>query len=114
MFQAVGHRAADAYIDTEAVRLAAWQAAWRLAEGLPAAREVAIAKYWASEGGNRVVHAAQHLHGGVGVDREYPLHRYFLMARQLELTLGGATEQLLRLGELIASSPPPEPPGVQV
>lgn len=111
MFQAVGHRAADAYIDTEAVRLSAWQAAWRLAEELPAEREVAIAKFWASEGGNRVVHAAQHLHGGVGVDREYPLHRYFLMARQLELTLGGATEQLLRLGEHIASSPPPEPPG---
>ena len=111
MFQAVGHRAADAYIDAEAVRLSAWQAAWRLAEGLPAEREVAIAKFWASEGGNRVVHAAQHLHGGVGVDREYPLHRYFLMARQLELTLGGATEQLLRLGEHIASSPPPEPPG---
>jgi alkylation response protein AidB-like acyl-CoA dehydrogenase len=49
------------------------------------------------------VRAAQHLHGGVGVDREYPLHRYYLYARQLELTLGGATQQLRRLGRLIAS-----------
>jgi alkylation response protein AidB-like acyl-CoA dehydrogenase len=44
-----------------------------------------------------------HLHGGVGVDKEYPLHRYFLAARQLELTLGGGTPQLLRLGKLLAA-----------
>ena len=80
-FQAVGQRAADAYVDTEAIRLTAWQAASRLAAGLPAASEVAVAKYWAAEGGQRVVHAASHLHGGVGVDRDYPLHRYFLLTR---------------------------------
>ena len=57
-FQAVGQRAADAYVDTEAIRLTAWQAASRLAAGLPAAAEVAVAKYWAAEGGQRVVHAA--------------------------------------------------------
>lgn len=102
-FQAVGHRAADAYIDTEAVRLTALQAAWRLAEGLPADREVAIAKFWAADGGQRVVHAAQHLHGGFGVDRDYALHRTFLWAKHLELTLGGATPQLLRLGRQLAA-----------
>ena len=90
-FQAVGQRAADAYIDTEAIRLTAWQALWRLSEELPAAAEVAVAKFWAAEGGQRVVHAAQHLHGGMGVDLDYPLHRYFLLAKQLELTLGGTT-----------------------
>jgi alkylation response protein AidB-like acyl-CoA dehydrogenase len=104
-FQAVGQRAADAYIDTEAIRLTAWQAAWRLAAGLPAAHEVAIAKFWASEGGQRVVHAAQHLHGGIGVDKDYPLHRYFLLAKQIELTLGGTTPQLLKLGAMLASEP---------
>ncbi|MCB1003108.1 MAG: acyl-CoA dehydrogenase family protein [Acidimicrobiales bacterium] len=104
-FQAVGQRAADAYIDTEAVRLTAWQAAWRLAEGLPAAESVAIAKFWAAEGGQRVVHAAQHLHGGMGVDRDYPLHRYFLWAKQLELTLGGGTQHLLELGRILADEP---------
>jgi len=71
-FQAVAHRAADAYIDTEAVRLTAYQAAWRLAEGRPAAEELAIAKFWAAEGAQRVVHAAQHLHGGIGVDLGLP------------------------------------------
>jgi acyl-CoA dehydrogenase len=104
-FQAVGQRAADAYVDTEAIRLTAWQAAWRIAEGLPADKEVAIAKFWAADGGQRVVHAAVHLHGGVGVDRDYPLHRYFLMTKHFELTLGGATEQLLHLGATLAAEP---------
>ncbi|HTZ09767.1 MAG TPA: acyl-CoA dehydrogenase, partial [Acidimicrobiales bacterium] len=104
-FQAVGQRAADAYIDTEAVRLTAWQAVWRLSEDLPASAEVAVAKYWADEGAQRVVHAAQHLHGGMGVDRDYPLHRYYLMVKHLALTLGGATTSLLRLGDLLADDP---------
>jgi 3-oxocholest-4-en-26-oyl-CoA dehydrogenase beta subunit len=104
-FQAVGQRAADAYIDTEGVRLTAWQAIWRLAEDLPATVEVAVAKFWAAEGGQRVVHAAQHLHGGMGVDRDYPLHRYFLWAKWLELSLGGATRQLLTIGKHLADEP---------
>ncbi len=104
-FQAVGQRAADAYVDTEAIRLTAWQAASRLAEGLSASAEVAVAKFWAAEGGQRVVHAAAHLHGGVGVDRDYPLHRYFLLTRQIELTLGGANDSLRRLGRILAAEP---------
>ena len=104
-FQAVGQRAADAYIDTEAVRLTARQAAWRIDAGMPASKEVAVAKFWSADGGQRVVHAAQHLHGGIGVDRDYPLHRCFLWAKQLELTLGGATSQLRRLGAMLAAEP---------
>lgn len=104
-FQAVSQRAGDAYIDTEAVNLTSRQAAWRISAGRPAEEQVAIARWWASEAGFRVMHASTHLHGGVGVDRDYPLHRYFLMTRQLELTLGNAEEQLVRLGDLIASRP---------
>ena len=104
-FQAVGQRAADAYVDTEAIRLTSLQAASRLADGLPAAAEVAVAKYWAAEGGQRVVHAAAHLHGGVGVDRDYPLHRFFLLTEQIELTLGSANESLRRLGRILADEP---------
>ena len=102
MFQAVGHRAADAYIDTEGVRLTALQAAWRISAGLDSGKQVAVAKFWCAEGAKRVVHAAAHLHGGVGVDKEYPLHRYFIHARQIELTLGGGTPQLRKLGKLLA------------
>lgn len=102
-FQAVAQRAADAYIDTEAVRLTAYQAAWRLAEARPADEQLAIAKVWAAEGAHRVVHAAQHLHGGIGVDRDYPVHRTFRWAKHLELVLGGGTTHLRRLGALLAA-----------
>jgi len=104
-FQAVRQRLADAYVDVEAVRLSLWQAAWRLSEGLPAAEEVATAKYWAAEAGHRVAHTAVHLHGGVGIDVDYPLHKYFVAAKRLEFTLGGATAQLLALGHLLATEP---------
>ena len=103
-FQAVAQRIADAYIDTEGIRLTALQAAWRLSEDLPAVDEVAIAKFWAADGGHRVVHAAQHLHGGIGMDTDYPVHRYFRWSKVIELSLGTATEHLRRLGERIAAS----------
>jgi len=102
-FQAVSQRAADAYIDTEAVRLTARQAAWRLGEGLDAAEALAIAKTWAADGADRVVHAAQHLHGGIGLDVDYPVHRYFRWARHIGLSLGGSATHLRRLGDLIAA-----------
>ncbi|MFN8600651.1 MAG: acyl-CoA dehydrogenase family protein [Candidatus Binatia bacterium] len=102
-FQAVGQRAADAYIDVEAIRMTAYQAIWRLAEGLPATEEVRIAKFWAAEGGHRVTYAAQHLHGGIGVDVDYPLHRYYVWSKQIELTLGSAHPQLAKLGALMAA-----------
>lgn len=104
-FQAVGHRLADAYVDVEAMRLTMLQAVWRLDSGLDARQEVAVAKWWAAEGGHRVAHAAQHVHGGVGVDVEYPLSRYFRWSKQLEMSLGGATAHLLRLGAHLAAEP---------
>ena len=88
-FQGTMLRAADAYIDTEAIRVTLWQAAWRIDTGRPAAEAVAVANWWASEAGQRVVHATQHLHGGMGADIEYPIHRYFLWGKQIELMLAG-------------------------
>lgn len=102
-FQAVAQRLADGHIDVEGLRLAVWQAAWRLAEQLPAAAEVATAGFWAAEAGHRALHSAVHVHGGVGLDVEYPLHRYFLAAKYHEFLLGGATAQLLALGEVFSS-----------
>lgn len=104
-FQAVGQRAADAYIDSEMIRLTALSAVWRLSEGWPADQEVAIAKYWAGDGGMRVVHACQHLHGGIGVDIDYPVHRYFIWCKQIEHELGTPTRQLLSLGAMLAATP---------
>ena len=102
-FQAVAQRLADAYIDVEGLRVALWQAAWRLSEHPPAAVEVATAGFWAADAGHRVLHTAVHLHGGVGIDLTYPLHRYFLAAKYHEFLLGGATAQLLVLADTFRS-----------
>ena len=102
-FQAVSQRAADSYIDVAAMKVSLWQAAYRLGAGLPCERELAIAKLCAADGGHRVVAAAQHIHAGMGFDRDYPLHRSFLWAKQLEMTLGGASVQVARLGALFAA-----------
>jgi acyl-CoA dehydrogenase len=100
-FQSTSARAADAYIDTEAMRATMWQAAWRLDTGLDAAVEIEVAKWWASEAGQRVVHATQHLHGGIGADVSYPIHRYFLWGKQLEDTLGGGSAHLAAIGRAL-------------
>lgn len=102
-FQAVAQRLADAYIDVEGLRVALWQAAWRLGEHPPATAEVATAGFWAAEAGHRVLHTAVHLHGGVGIDLTYPLHRYFLAAKYHEFLLGGGTAQLLTLADTFRS-----------
>jgi alkylation response protein AidB-like acyl-CoA dehydrogenase len=107
-FQAVQHRMADCYIDLDAMRWVAWRAAWKLSHGAPAMRETAVAKFWAAEGGARIATAAMHVHGGIGVDVDYPIHRYFLWSKALELSLGGATRHLVRLGQDMARTGPPE------
>jgi 3-oxocholest-4-en-26-oyl-CoA dehydrogenase beta subunit len=97
-FQAVQQRMADAFIDVEAIRWTTWHAAWLVSQGRPAERAARIAKFWAAEGGSRVAATTQHVHGGIGIDTTYPLHRYFLWAKHNELALGPAPLQLARLG----------------
>ncbi len=107
-FQAVQHRLADCYIDIEALRSAYLRAAWALDAQLPAAAEVLAAKWWAAQCGHRVTHAVQHVHGGLGADIEYPVHAFFLRAKELELCLGGAQQSLAAIGrELRAGAVPP-------
>ncbi len=101
-FQGTKLRIADAAIDTEAIRVTTWQAAWRLDNGVDADRAVNVAAWFAAEAGQRVVFATQHLHGGMGADISYPIHRYFLWGKQIELLLGSPSAQLARLGRQVA------------
>lgn len=100
--QAVQLRAADAHMDTESIRVTAYEAAWRHDQGLPVGEHALTAAWWASEAGKRVVHAGQHLHGGLGADLDHPVHRHFLWGRQLDAYLGCGTELLAELGDLLA------------
>ena len=99
-FQALAMRMADSYIDVEGIRSTYWLAMWRLSEGVDARAEVRIAKWWACDAAHRVVATAQHLHGGMGADVEYPIHRFFLMAKLISFSLGNATQQLEQLGRV--------------
>ncbi|WP_282794807.1 acyl-CoA dehydrogenase family protein [Streptomyces sp. CC224B] len=115
-FQAVAVQAADRYIDLRAMEATLWQAAWRLSTPdatplgnggpLPVAADVAVAKTWASDGVRRVVQTAQHLHGGLGADTDYPLHRYHAWAKYLELSLGPAAAHEEALGEILSAHAP--------
>ncbi len=101
-FQAVAMRAADAFIDVEAIRSTLYQAIWAVDEERDADKAVQVAKWWACRAGHRVAHSCQHLHGGIGADVEYPIHRFFLWTKQTEYTLGGASPHLARLGAMLA------------
>ncbi|SEE68786.1 Acyl-CoA dehydrogenase [Streptomyces sp. 2112.3] len=103
--QGVQLRAADACMDTEAIRVTAYEAAWRRDAGLDAGPHALTAAWWASEAGTRVVHTGQHLHGGIGADVDHPVHRHFLWGRQLAGYLGSGAEILDELGELLTTPP---------
>ena len=98
-FQAVSHRVADCYIDIECLRLVTAQAASLIDQGRPADEAVTMAKIWCGDVAHRVSQASQHCHGGTGVDRDYPLFRYCLAARQIELSCGNSAQLTAALGE---------------
>ncbi|MGO1056068.1 acyl-CoA dehydrogenase family protein [Crossiella sp. CA198] len=104
-FQAVAQRLADAYVDVQGIRLTLWQAAWRVSEGLPSSEALATAKFWAADAGHRVAHTAVHVHGGVGIDLDHRLQRYFVAAKHAEFALGGATAHLRALGAALVHRP---------
>ncbi len=101
-FQAVGQRLADQFVNVGGIRLATLSAAWRLANDRDAAEDLLIAKWWASERATEVANATQHVHGGMGVATDYPLHRYTLWNKHLATSLGAGNQALRELGALLA------------
>ncbi len=97
-FQAVSQQLGDAYCEVQAMRATLWQAVWTLEQGSDARRAVDVAAWWATDAGVRVQVAVQHLHGGIGADTTYPIHRRLLRALEIDARLGGASRQLARLG----------------
>jgi acyl-CoA dehydrogenase len=104
-FQGVALKAADAFLDATAVHATMLQAAWALDVLDDPTLPTLTAAWWAADGGQRCVHLTQHLHGGMGADVTYPVHRYFLWAKQIELQLGGASALLAELGDALDQRP---------
>lgn len=101
-YQSVQHRLADMLTIVEGGRLAAYQAIWRLEQGLSAEREVAIAKAWLSKQGLSVLTGAHQLHGGMGIDMDYPLQFCFRRFKSMELNLGSSNVHLEQIGKSLA------------
>jgi len=103
-FQAISQKCADCLIDVEALRSSLWQLVWRLDSGLAAEGSAGVVRAWTCDAGYRVTHAAQHMHGGIGVDISYPIHRYTCWSRALEIACGGVSGSLADLGTWLISA----------
>jgi 3-oxo-4-pregnene-20-carboxyl-CoA dehydrogenase alpha subunit len=101
-FQAVAGQIADVYIASRTLHLATVSACWRLATGREAGRDLDVAAYWLADQATAALRACHHLHGGIGMDVSYPLHRYSSMVTDLARFVGGADYRLDRLGARVA------------
>ena len=93
-FQAVSQQIADVYIASRTMHLAALSACWRLSGDLDAAADLEVARYWCAEQAPRSVRLCHHLHGGIGMDVTYPLHRFSSLVMDLTRYLGGTEYRL--------------------
>jgi alkylation response protein AidB-like acyl-CoA dehydrogenase len=103
-FQAVSHRAADCFINLECLRLVSQQAAINLNTNLDCENDALVAKIWAGNAAHKISYSAQHLHGGIGADKDYLLWRYCLLAKECELINGSSSQNIERLGLNITSN----------
>ena len=98
-FQAVAQQVADVYVTARTLHLAAVSGAWRLGAGLDAELDLDVAAYWLAEHGPAALRTCHHLHGGLGMDVSYPLHRYSALVGDLVRLVGGADYALDLLGD---------------
>jgi 3-oxo-4-pregnene-20-carboxyl-CoA dehydrogenase alpha subunit len=102
-FQAVARQIADVYIASRTPHLAAMSAAWRLSAGLDADADLDVAAYWLAEEAPRALATCHHLHGGLGLDATYALHRFSSTIKDLGRFVGGPAHRLGKLGELVVN-----------
>jgi alkylation response protein AidB-like acyl-CoA dehydrogenase len=93
-FQAVAQQIAEVYVTSRTLHLTALSACWRLAEGRDPDADLEVAGYWLTAEALPALHICHHLHGGLGVDASYPLHRYYSLAKDLVRSVGGAEHRL--------------------
>ena len=96
-FQAVAQQIADVYIAARTLHLVALAACSRLADS-----DLEVAAYWLADQAPAALRTCHHLHGGLGVDASYPLHRYYSATKDLVRLVGGVEHRLGRLGARIA------------
>lgn len=97
-FQAVSQQIADVYIVARTLHLATVSGVWDLSSGRDASQSLALAGYWLATEAMSAVRTCHHLHGGIGADITYPLHRHYSTIKDMVRILGGSGRVLEILG----------------
>lgn len=97
-FQTVAAQLAEVYIASRTIDLAAKAVIWKLAEGRDADRDLDVLGYWLASQAPPVMQTCHHLHGGMGMDITYPMHRYYSTIKDLTRLLGGPSHRLDLVG----------------
>ncbi|MFE3292921.1 acyl-CoA dehydrogenase family protein [Rhodococcus sp. NPDC059234] len=102
-FQAVAQQIADVYVTSRTLHVSALASGWRVSEGLDAEDDLEVLSYWIAAEVPAAMRTLHHLHGGLGVDVTYPMHRYFSIAKDLARLVGGASSRLDLVGARCSS-----------
>ncbi|TSD95638.1 acyl-CoA dehydrogenase [Skermania sp. ID1734] len=102
-FQAVAQEIANVYVVSRTLHVAALSSSWRVAEGLDADDDLDVLAYWIAAEVPAAMQVCHHLHGGIGVDVTYPMHRYYSQAKDLARLVGGESHRLELLGARCSS-----------
>lgn len=97
-FQTVAAQLSEVYIASRTIDLAAKSVVWRLSEGRDAAADLDVLGYWLTSQAPPVMQTCHHLHGGMGMDVTYPMHRYYSSIKDLTRLLGGPSHRLDLVG----------------
>jgi alkylation response protein AidB-like acyl-CoA dehydrogenase len=103
-FQTVAAQLAEVYIASRTMDLAATSVIWRLSEGRDADDDLDVLGYWLASQAPPVMQTCHHLHGGMGMDITYPMHRYYSSIKDLNRLLGGPAHRLELVGAQCTSN----------
>jgi 3-oxo-4-pregnene-20-carboxyl-CoA dehydrogenase alpha subunit len=97
-FQTVAAQLAEVYIASRTLTLAATSVVWRLSEGRDADDDLDVLGYWLASQAPPVMQICHHLHGGMGMDIDYPMDRYYSTIKDLTRLVGGPSHRLDLVG----------------
>jgi 3-oxo-4-pregnene-20-carboxyl-CoA dehydrogenase alpha subunit len=103
-FQTVAAQLAEVYIASRTIDLVAKSVIWRLSEGRDAENDLDVLGYWVTSQAPPVMQLCHHLHGGMGMDVTYPMHRYYSTIKDLTRLLGGPSHRLDLVGAQCSSN----------
>jgi alkylation response protein AidB-like acyl-CoA dehydrogenase len=103
-FQTVAAQLAEVYIASRTIDLASTSVIWRLAEGRDAGNDLDVLGYWITSQAPPAMQICHHLHGGMGMDITYPMHRYYSTIKDLTRLLGGPSHRLELVGAQCSST----------